>query len=295
MFAKTARFLLLLALVVTAFALAADDDYVIGPGDVLQITVYDEPDLERVVTVQNDGAISFPLVRSIGVGGLTVQQAEQALEKKLGDFLVEPQVTITVKEYRAQMVYVLGAVNKPGAYPLTRRTTVLEIISLAGGIAPDGSKRILLLRGGGNPAGAQQMLEQSGGVADEQRLQQAINAPTPPIVIDGQRLLDEGDTSQNLVLRGGDVIYVPKAKLVYVLGEVRRPGGVPFTDGLTVIQAISLAGGTTEMAADAIVVTRKVEGAEQRFKLDYAHILRDSSLDLRLEANDVIVVKRRIF
>jgi len=290
---KTARLLPLLLLVATMIALAGDDDYIIGPGDVLQIIVYDEPDLERTVTVQNDNTISFPLIHSIVVGGLSVQQAERELEEKLADFLVEPQVTVTIKEYRAQMVYVLGAVNKPGAFALTRRTTVLEIISLAGGIAPDGSKRILLLRGGGNPAGIQQVLEQ-GGAPDEQRLQQAVNAPTPPIVIDGQRLLDEGDTSQNLVLRGGDVIYVPKAKLVYVLGEVRRPGGVPFTEGLTVIQAISLAGGTTEMASNRVEVTRKTEGAEKRFKLNYSDMLSDSSQDLRLEPNDVIVVKRRI-
>ncbi len=295
MTAKTAKFLLLLVLAAAAWVAAADNDYVIGPGDVLAISVYDEPGLERVVTVQGDGSISFPLVRSIKVGDHTVQEAEGVLEQALGQFLVEPQVTITIKEHRAQMVFVLGAVNKPGAFALTGRTTVLEIISLAGGIAPDGSKKILLLRGGGNPAGVAQAMEQTGDADDPDRLQQAGAASAPPIAIDGQRLLDEGDTSQNVVLRPGDVVYVPKAKQVYVLGEVQRQGGVPYTDGLTVIQAISLAGGPTQMAADGIEVTRRSGGEEKRFKLDYAKLLRDRSQDLLLEPNDVIVVKRRIF
>ncbi|MHA1568959.1 MAG: SLBB domain-containing protein, partial [Alphaproteobacteria bacterium] len=128
---------------------------------------------------------------------------------------------------------------------------------------------------------AEEALERAGG--------------SPPIVIDARKLLDEGDTSQNYVLQPGDVIYVPKAKRVFVLGEVRRPGAVAFTEGLTLLQAISLAGGTTEMASNSIEVTRKVNGEEQRFKLKYKKILRDSNLDLKLKPNDVIVVKRRLF
>lgn len=287
--------IILIVLLTATLVLGVENNYRIGPGDVLHIMVYDEPDLERTVTVQEDGNIRFPLVRTLNIGGKTVQEAARDLETALGEsYLVAPQVSITVREFHARMVYVLGAVRNPGLYPLSGGTiTVLEIITQAGGVTEEGSHRMLLLRGGGNPARVKRLLEQqNASQGGEETLRDA--GLHPPIIIDGQALLDEGDTSQNQVLQAGDVLYVPKMKKVYVLGEVRRPGAVPFSEGLTLLQAISLAGGTTEMASDSIHVTRRVDGTEKRFKLKYKKILRDTNLDLHLEPNDVIVVKRRI-
>jgi len=290
---KAAIFILPLLILGTSILLAADGNYRIGPGDVLHVTVYDEPDLERTVTVQENGIVRFPLVRRVKLEGLTVADAERELEKLLGEsYLVDPQVTITIKEYRAHLVYVLGAVKTPGLYALTGSSTVLEILSKAGGITEDGSRRLLVVRGGGNPAKVKRLLE-AGGEPDREALTEA--GLNPPIIIDGARLLDEGDTSQNLTLQDGDVLYIPKMKKVYVLGEVHKPGAVNFTEGLTVIKAISLAGGTTQMASNTIQVTRKVDGREKRFKLNLKKILRDTNLDLVLEPDDVIVVKRSLF
>jgi len=116
----------------------------------------------------------------------------------------------------------------------------------------------------------------------------------PPVIIDGEKLLDEGDMSQNLLLRHGDVLFIPKLERVFVLGEVRRTGGVPFTKDLTLLQAIALAGGVTEMASDSVYIRRKIEGKEKRIRADYGDILKDADKDILLQPNDVIVVSRRI-
>lgn len=284
-----------LLLVVTAVGVAAEDDggYVLGPRDVVNILVYDEPDLERTVTVQSDGTVRFPLIKQWKIGGMTLRDAEKDLETRLGErFLVNAQVTITIKEFHAKKVYVLGDVKEPGLYSLTGRTTVLEIISKAGGVTAAGASRILLVRGAGQRGDQISKLLEEGGVENPDQLREA--GVSPPIVIDGHRLFDLGDISQNKTLEDGDIVYVPKVKRVYVLGEVKRPGGVPHTEGLTLLQAISLAGGTTEMASNTIYVTRKgADGKEVRIKNKYSAIVKDTTKDIALEPDDVIVVKRR--
>jgi polysaccharide export outer membrane protein len=272
---------------------AGEAAYVIGPGDVLHVLVYDEPDLERTVTVQPDGVIRFPLVREVKVGGLSIREAEAEMERLLGGrFLVEPQVTIGVKEYHSKKVYVLGSVKTPGLYSLTGPTTVLEIISKAGGVADTGSRQILLVRGASQPPGEITKLLQEKGATGTEALQSA--GIQPPIVIDGHKLFDEGDVSQNRQLQDGDIVYVPQLQRVYVLGEVRRPGMVAFQEGLTLVQAISLAGDVTEMASSTVYVTRKVNGDEKRIKVNFRDALIDPTKDLPLRPDDVINVKRRI-
>lgn len=272
---------------------AQEPEYRIGSGDVLAITVYDEPDLERTCRVLNDGSIRFPLIKSLPVGGLTIREAEEAMEKALSkDYLVNPQVSIAIKEYFSQKVYVLGGVKNPGLYPLKGTTTVLEIISEAGGPLESGSRRIILARDAEHHKDEiARLLEEKGenGVAEL-----SAQGLEPAIIIDGEKLLDEGDMTQNLLLRHGDVLFIPKLERVFVLGEVRRTGSVPYTKDLTLLQAIALAGGVTEMASNSVFIRRKVDGEEKRIKADYGEILKDADKDLLLQPNDVIVVSRRI-
>ncbi|MDP8222707.1 MAG: SLBB domain-containing protein [Candidatus Lernaella stagnicola] len=288
-----ALIVLLLSLWVIAVVTAAEDDYQIGQGDVVHIIVYDEADLERTLTVQPDGYIRYPLVKRLKIGGLGVREAEKKLETLLGErFLVNPQVSLTIKEFHAKKVYVLGDVKTPGLYSLTGPTTVLEIISKAGGIVGPVGK-ILLVRGAGPRQSEISALLAEQGDQSEDALK-AVGIQ-PPLVIDGHDLFDKGDMSLNHVLQDGDVVYVPQIKKVYVLGEVKRPGGVPFTEGLTLLQAISLAGGTTEMSSNRIYVTRKNEQNEEvRIKVKYSAMLKDRSKDIMLQPDDVILVKRRI-
>jgi len=290
---RALRLALILSLLSAAVWAAETDSYVIGDGDILHILVYDEPDLERTVTVQPDGLIRFPLVRQLQVGGLSVQDAEQRLEEALGQkYLNDPQVTITVKEFHSKKVYVLGAVKNPGLYSLTGPSTVLEVISKAGGTTDNGDRQILLVRGDKQKQAEVKKFLEEKGATDAEAMREA--GLQPPIVIDGHKLFDLGDTSQNQVLQDGDVIYVPQLTKVYVLGEVKRTGSIPYTEGLTLVQAVTLAGGVTEMASNTIYVTRKVNGKEVRIKAKFSAILGDTSKDILLQPADVIVVKRRI-
>ena len=288
-------FSLLLFLIALPIAVFAEKDYTIGPRDILQITVFDEPKLSKDVAVDEDGNIRLPWLREVKVGGLTLRKAEDYIEQLLKRYLKRPQVTILVKEYNSQKVYVLGAVKSPGSYPLTGDTTLLEIISKAGGIIPEGGKTILLVRGGAN-----QQIKLKKLLKNQKKESDVIedftsNGRTGPIVVNGHKLLDEGDTTLNYVLEPGDLVYIPKVEKVFVMGEVKRPGGIAFKEGLTVLKAITLAGGITPMARNTVLVKRNEDGQEKTYKVSLRAVIKDSKKDILLKQNDVIVIKRRIF
>lgn len=275
---------------------AADKNYTIGPKDVLEITVFDEKELTRTVVVGPNGKIRFPLLREVEVAGLTVRQVESRIEQALEErFLVDPQVSIVVKEYHSQKVYVLGAITKPGYYSLTGKTTVLEIISIAGGITPQGGKTLILVRGAANGGVALEKIIGTERKADDVVEDFTQKVGTPPIVIDGHKLLDMGDTTLNVELQGGDILYIPKFRKVFVLGEVKRPGGITYDESLTLLKAVTLAGGLTPLGKKKVLVKRIVNGKEKQFKVNLNTIIKDSEKDIPLMAEDVIVVPRRIF
>ena len=290
-------FLLLVALSVFSVGASAnkDNQYTLGAKDVLEITVFDEKELLRIVEVDADGTIRFPLLRQIQIGGLTIRQAEKKMEQALGDqFLVNPHVSIKVSQYNSQKVYVLGAIAKPGFYSLTGKTTVLEIISQAGGITQQGGKELVLVRGAADKnLPLDKMLQEKQGQDLLEDFTKHVD--TPPIIIDGHRLLDKGDTSLNYALEGGDILYIPNFRKVFVLGEVKRPGGITYYEGLTLLKAVTLAGGLTPMGKSKVMVTRIVNGNEQKFKVNLNKIIKDIKKDIPLLAEDVIVVPRRIF
>ncbi len=215
-------------------------EYVIGPQDVLKITVWDHEDLDREVTVSEDGNFSYPLIGKVHADGLTVSELEKEIEKRLaGKYIINPQVNVTVKEYKSKQVFVLGEVGGagsgkgPGAYPLIGKTTLMEILAEAGGPTKDAGSEVIIIRPKKkkpNPTPLEKASE------DE-------------IIRVNLRKLLEGDMSQNIVLHPNDTIYVPKAEYFYVFGEVKNPGKYILEKGITVLKAITIAGGTTEKAA----------------------------------------------
>ena len=298
---KKHHIILLFAVVLLCLAslVFGQGEYVLGPKDVLEITVFDEPELSKTIEIGSEGAIRFPLLNDVKLGGLSVREAEKLIEKKLGEkFLRNPHVSILVKEYNSKKVYVLGAVAKPGYYSLQGDTSLLEVISKAGGITQGGGTKILVAKGAGQD---KEMLskilarktDDKGETIEDFTRETGLKAA--PILIDGHKLLEEGDISLNVTLDGGDVVYIPNVQKVYVLGEVKRPGGIIYEDGLTLLRAISLAGGVTEMGKTKVQVTREVDGKEERFKVNLKSIIKDMKKDIPLKANDVIVVPRRIF
>ena len=255
--ARALTAVLLLLVATPGAASRGGQGYVIGVRDILEINLFSQPDLSGLYAVETDGAFSFPLIGRVVAVGHTVEQLEETLRERLLDgYFRNPRVTVAVAEYRSQRVFVVGEVRSPGAYPLAAETSLIEILALAG-LTPEASGAAVVVRSGGR-------MPVAGGVGPPP----ADNADTVRVNL---RDLEGGDLSRNVVLRDGDTVFVPRAEVVYVFGEVREPGSYPIQEGMTVLQALSLAGGSTEFAAlNRLTVMRVVDGeqVEIRVRLD---------------------------
>ena len=247
-------------------------DYLIGVQDVLEINLFNQADLSGRYAVETDGAFSFPLIGRVGAAGLTVEQLEEALRARLqAGYFRNPRVTVAVAEYRSQRVFVMGEVRSPGAYPLAAGTSLVEVLALAGSLTTSASGTAVVVRGGGAAA--------PGDAAQAAEGRQTVRV--------NLRDLESGDLSGNLLLRDGDTVLVPRADVVFVFGEVRSPGSYPIQEGMTVLQALSLAGGSTEFAAlNRISVMRIVDGEQVEMRV---------RLDDRVERDDTIRVPVKFF
>lgn len=196
--------------------------YELGPGDVLEISVYNNSDLDTKTAIGEDGKISFPLIGEVALAGLTRGQAEQRIAHRLeaGGFVRKPYVNILIAEYRSQTISVLGEVNKPGAYEIRRPLNVTQVLAMAGGITDKGSSVVTLVQ------------KDRDGIPHREQ-------------IDLNRLLDQGNLGKDALVGNGDIVFVPQAPVFYIYGEVRNPGSYPLKDGMTVQQALSLGGGLT--------------------------------------------------
>lgn len=257
---------------------AGQRDYEIGVRDVIEINVFNQPDLSGRYTVETDGGFSFPLIGRVPAAGRTVEELEDVLRMRLLDgYFRNPRVTAAVAEYRSRQVFVMGEVRSPGAYPLAAETSLIEILALAGSLTPQASGAAIVVRAGSGAAPPRDAAGEPPADNGAYRLPpDGLADGSPPaegneILRVNVRDLEDGDLSRNVTLRDGDTIFVPRADMVYVLGEVRNPGSFPISEGMTVLQALSLAGGGTEFAAlGRITVVRMVDGepTEVRVQLD---------------------------
>jgi len=253
----------------------APADYVIGVQDVLSISLFDQPELGGKFTVELSGTFTFPLVGRVAAGGLTIEQFETLLHDKLvdGNFFRNPQITVGVDQYRSQRVFVVGEVRIPGTYPLTRETTLIELLARAGSTTPDAGDDVVVVRGQGANA----------------------NGPTlpPPDARDAGVVridlgaLQSGAIARNIDLHDGDTVFVAHADRAYVFGEVKNPGAYPIRTGTTVLQTLSLAGGLTPSAATGRVkVIRFVNGEKKELNVKLDDIVRPG---------DTVTVPERYF
>ena len=251
-----------------------DKDYIIGPEDVLKIQVWDNSDLERKVQVSREGTFSFPLIGTVKASGLSVAQLEEELIKRLADgYLINPHVTITIEEYKNKKVFVLGEVHKPGAYPLTGRTGLLDIISQAGGQTEDAADEIIIIRPQNNLKKERPTLPNEVGKEEI-------------ITLNLYRLM-RGDLTLNIDLQKGDTVFVPKMNYFYVYGEIAKPGRYELETGITVLKGIAMAGGLTEKASKwRIKIIREKDGARIEIK---------AKMDQLLEPEDIISVPESFF
>ena len=212
----------------------ASAEYELGPGDVVKITVFQNQDLTTEARVTENGTISFPLLGQIRVGGLTTQRVERLMAQRLrdGNFVAQAQVTINIVQYRSQQVSVLGSVGRPGRYPIELRGTRLtEVLAQAGGIVPAGADTVIVMR-----------IEGSKSVRREVDL--------PALYLKGKPELD-------IVLQGGDSIYVHRAPQFYVFGQVQRPGNYQLERDMTVSQGVAKGGGFTLRARQGGIVLKR--------------------------------------
>ena len=267
------RLVFLAALVLSAVTLSAQTaDYVIGAQDVLTIQVFDQADLGGKYTVEADGTFSFPLVGRVKAGGLTLRSFEIELKGKLADgYFKNPQVTVAVEQYRSQRVFVMGEVRAPGPVSLTGGMTLIEALSRAGSTMPTASGEVSVVRA---PQGAK------GPVLPDQ--------PSGTEMFRASiRDLESGSLAQNIDLRDGDTIFVPRAETAYVFGQVKNPGGYAVQKDTTVLQALSLAGGVTENGAmNRVRIVRIIAGNKKELKVG----LTDT-----VKPGDTIIVPERYF
>lgn len=262
---------------------AVETDYRVGPGDVLEIEVFDDPDLSGLVTIQHGGEISFPLLGDIDVDGLTTKEVKETLTRLLAkDYLVDPQVTVKVKEHRSQWITLVGEVQRPGKYFLQGSKTLLEVLTEAGGFTTQASGEVIVSR----PEAPETPVDGQSGGAEPLRI--FLSADQPPA---------QQKAALAHQLQNGDIVTATSTQFFYVSGEVKNPGSYPITPGLTVLKAVSVAGGLTKFGSKGKVeILRKAgQGDTKRLKVDLGDIEGGKKPDVPLEAEDIIKVGKRVF
>ena len=270
-----------LVLLVSLVAYArAQENYRLGPEDEIEIRVWDHDDLTRKTRIGMNGTISFPFVGDIKAGGLTVLELQKAIEHRLGpNYIIDPHVNVTVTEFKSQKFFVVGNVQRPGTYPLTKNISVVEAISLAGGVSTGtGSKPV---------SGAVAIIVRAhpDGKIDQPRLPNQ-SRPEEKITVSLAAAL-AGDPKQNVEIKNGDTIYVPTL-VYYVTGEVKSAGRFPYDEeNMTILKAVTTAGGFTDKASSrGTFIIREEGGAKQKIK---------ASLDTPIRPGDTIVVPESWF
>ena len=263
---KKRAFILAVMLIFSIPVASLAQDYVVGEGDVLRIVVYDHDDLTTTARVSGEGVITFPLIGQVEVKGLTLSRIADKITSLLADgYVVNPQVNIFIQEFRSKKAFIMGEVQKPGLYVLSGQTTFMGLLAEAGGLTKDAGDRAIIKRKA-NPSDKNESV----------------------ITVDLKRLIEKGDTSLDVPIIDGDSIYITKAGVFYVTGEVKKPDAYKYEDGITIIKAITMAGGFTDKASKGRVkILRKVSGKEET--------LDKLSMDEPVKPNDVIVVPESFF
>ena len=238
---------------------------VLGVGDVVRMSVYQNPDLAVEARISENGEINVPLIGSAVVGGLSVPQAQALIEKKLrdGGFVLKPQVTIQTTQIRSNQISILGQVGKPGRFPIeVVSSKVSEMIAAAGGVLPGGADVVTLV---GNRSGKPVKLD-----------------------IDLPQILQSGRSDLDVTVENGDIIYVDRAPIAYIYGEVQRPGQLRLERDMTLMQALALSGGLSSRGTDrGIKVTRKDATGATR--------IMEIKMNDKVERDDVVYVRESLF
>jgi polysaccharide export outer membrane protein len=243
-------------------------EYTVGPQDVLTIQVFGEPEYSGKYTVEQDGTFTYTQIGRIKASGMTLRALEGELKKQLADgYLKNPQVAVSIENYRSQRILILGEVRAPGEYQLAGGMTLLAALARAGSTTTTAAREAVIVR---MPQKAK-----PGETAE------------PEVIKVDLADLQAGNMNLNIPLVDGDTINVPKAQSLFVSGQVKAPGAYAVDAGMTVLQALTLAGGLTDRGSEGrITITRMVDGKQKDFK---------AKLNDLVQPGDTIVVKERFF
>ena len=263
---------------------SARPGYILGPGDEISVWVLDLEEINRKpVRIENDGFISLPLIGRVRAAGLTVEKLENHLREKLRSQILEPQVSIGLIELRSQPVSVIGAVNHPGVVQVQGSKTLVEVLSMAEGLRPDAGRVITITR----------KLE-FGKLPLPNATEDQSHQFTVAKIDFKEGLLSGDNPETNIAIKPYDVISVPKADLIYVIGEVHKAGGFTLNDRetLTVLQALSMAEGLnrTASAKGAKILRASANGPRTEIPIDLSKVMAGHGEDLRLQPNDILFV-----
>lgn len=304
---------------------AGSHDYVIGNDDLLDISVFDVPELTRQVRVSQLGTIGIPLVPvRLRVAGLTELQTEQKIAEVLeaNGLVSHAEVGVVVREHRSRPITIVGAVMHPMVYEADRSVTLLEALAESGGIANDAGDTVIVTR-----LQPSAFTEIPGGAPEEQAAPGSAEsattatngkpggtdsavfpAPSPsaetPATVPGSAntitinlndLIETGDTRNNITLQAGDVVTVPHAGIVYVLGAVNRPGGFVVSNDrttLTTLKVLTLAGGLTNIAKmqHAVIIRRNDQGKQTETEVDLRSVLAQQAEDIQMHPSDILYI-----
>lgn len=260
---------------------AAVEDYKIGPADVLSVSVIDAPEFGGKFRVSDSGEIQIPGVSGpIRAEGQTPVELAHSMREALiaAKQLRDPRVSVFVDEYHGRTITLLGAVTRPSVYPLTKRTNILEALSLAGGALPNSGNTVTIVRG------------TASGEATN-------TAPGSVQIIRMSDLVSGKDLASSIEVRNGDVVSVSSAQLVYVVGAVTKPGGYTMSDvtsGVTVVQAVALAEGLKTVASHHALIVRQStsETARLEIPVDIGQMMAGKTADVLLAPNDILYVPK---
>ena len=262
-------------------------DYVIGSGDLLTVEVFDVPELSRDVRVNETGFISLPLIPvKVHVGGLTTFQLQDKLAELLqtNGLVSTPQVSVSLKEQHSQPITVIGSVKSPMVIQAARQTTLLQVLSQAGGVGDDAGSVVVITRPPSAP--------EESGQTDAAK----VSSEPQTFIISLNDLLDTGNSTFNIPVLGGDVVSVPRAGIIYVVGAVQHPGGFVMQsdrDRMTTLKILSLAGGTTGSAKQrqAVILRKNPEtGKRDEVPVDLKKVMDLKTEDVMLQPSDILFV-----
>ena len=299
-------------------------DYVIGPGDLVNVQVFDVPEMSRELRVSQTGTIGMPLVPvRLHVAGLTEIQTERKITEVLeaNGLISHPEVSVTVKEKKSRPITIVGAVAHPQVYEADRQVTLIDVLAQAGGITADASDHVIVTRperdqsqdsaqsqpdtAGDSapvPSAASGAAPTSAPAAATKSAAEPLPPQIPPplvntITVNLSQILEAGDMANNVVIQPGDVVTVPHAGIVYVLGAVSKPGGYTVTNDraqLSTLKVLSLAGGLDKTAKSdrAVIVRKDATGQQQQVDVDLKKIMKFESEDVQLRPSDILYVPR---